>query len=255
MIADKRASHSIDLDVLSILINAYDENGITMTDDELIGQTNILFIAGHETTANALTWTLFLLSQHPAEADKLSREIDETLRGGAISLEVFDDMPMLHRVIKESLRILPPVTWAQRSGNENFDVGPYHLTKNSSVLISHYLTHRMSKIYPQPNKFRPDRWLDIEPTPYEYLPFSAGPRLCLGAGFAMLEMKIVLSMIFQRFRLHVAPDARIDYDVKGALTPKRGMPMIITSHSEASTRQPVKGTIHTLVDLPHSGIS
>ncbi|HXV42676.1 MAG TPA: cytochrome P450, partial [Anaerolineae bacterium] len=226
IIARKRARGIDDGDVLSILLQAHDEeDGSRLTDEELIGQTITLFIAGHETTASALTWTLFLLAQHPQVLAALLAELDSKLEGRAPAMDQINDLPLLDGVIKESMRLLPPFIWQMRFSQAPCELGPYALPQGAAVIVSSIVTHHRSDLYPQPDKFWPERWLTINPTAYEYFPFSAGPRMCLGATFAMLELKIVLAIILQRYRLSLPPQVTLDRTGLIFSVPKGGLPM------------------------------
>jgi cytochrome P450 len=250
LIARKRAAASEQRDVLAMLLHARDEDGSGMTDFELIGQTMTLLIAGHETSANTLTWTLFLLAQHPNVLADVVDELEGVLRGSAPTVEQLNQLPLLERVIKESLRLLPPGTLISRMSTAPVEIGPYRLPTGAIVILSEYVTHRLPDIYPEPKAFKPERWETIEPSPYEYLPFGAGPRMCIGATFAMMEIKIVLAMLLQRYRLSVVPKTRVDHQVKITLSPKGGMPMLVASQDRQFSTTEVQGTIHSLVNLP-----
>ena len=249
MIDRRRRDGATGGDVLSILIRIRDEGDTAITEDELIGQVNILFTASHETNAAALTWTLFLLSQHPRIMADLLDELDGELRGEAPSIDQLDRLPLLERVINESLRILPPVVYKTRIVDQPVQLGPYHLPKGSRVLYSHYMTHHLPELYPNPERFDPDRWRSNEPSPFAYLPFGAGPRLCIGYAFSMTMLRITLAMILQRYRLSLAPDARIDRKFAVTLSPKYGMPMTVHKQDRQFTREIPRGNIHETVDL------
>jgi cytochrome P450 len=236
-------------DVLSILIQAHEQEGTTITDAELIGHANILFNAAHETTSNALTWTLFLLSQHPEIASDLLDELTSVLHGTAPTTEQFPKLVLLERVIKESLRILPPAVYNARRTTEAFALGPYEMPAGSTIAFSHYVTHHSPDLFPDPEKFRPERWVAAQPTPYEYLPFSAGPRICLGASFAMMELKIALAMMLQRYRLDLVPGARIDRKVAVTMSPRHGMPVTIHRQDGQFRAGRVRGNIREMVEL------
>lgn len=248
MIATKRAGGP-QHDVLATLIEARDEDGAAMTDAELIGQAQNLFVAGHETSSNALTWTLFLLAQHPQIANDVLDELQGVLGGAAPSLAQLGQLPLLERVIKESMRLLPPAPLVARVAMQPFAFGPYQLPAQTSVMISHYITHHLPELYPEPERFNPDRWLTIDPSPYEYLPFSAGSRMCIGSTFAMMEIRIVLAMVLQRFRLSVRPNLRIDRRVTLTMSPKGGMPMRVAAQDRRFARVAVRGNIQEMVDL------
>ena len=229
IIQQRRAMKERPQDVLSILIDSYDEDGTSLSDAELIGQTGLIFVAGHETTAFTLSWTLFLLSQHPQVYANLLDELEAKLHGEAPTVAQLDDLPYLDYVIKESMRLLPPTPFMFiRYGLTDFELGPYHLPAGSKVILSPLITHRMPDIFAKPTRFQPERWQGFKPSIFEYLPFGAGPRMCLGAGFASLEVRLVLAMIVQRFRLTLEKDAHIAYKTQGiTMGPKFGLPMYI----------------------------
>lgn len=237
-------------DVLSILIQARDDESHGMTDTELVGQSAILFGASFETTAATLTWTLFLLSQHPAIMRELMSELDAVLGGAPPTMEKLGQLPFLDRVIKESMRILPPVPFTIRAATQETTLGPFNVPQGSRVICSHFLTHHLPEIYPDPELFQPDRWLTIDPTQFEYMPFSAGPRACIGAMFAIQALKISLSLMLQKFRFTVVPGARIDRVVQITMVPRHGMPMTLSENDRQYVASEVTGQIHDMVTLP-----
>jgi len=245
----KRAQDTDSGDVLSRLIEAQDEDGSRLSDEELIGQTATLFVAGHETTAGALTWTLLLLEQHPAIMADLLDELESKLQGAAPTLEQMNQLPLLEAVIKESMRLLPPGLWFIRHAVAPFELGPYQLPAGTNLVYSPVVTHRDPDLYPQPNRFVPQRWEKINPSPYEYLPFSGGPRMCIGATFAMNEMKLVLPLILQRYRLSLAAGAKVDRAGMNLSSPKNGLPMRLNSPDRHFTKSPLRGNVKELVDL------
>lgn len=249
LIEHRRASAAEGHDVLSILLRAHDEDGEMLTDEEVIGETTVLFAAAHETTSKVLTWTLFLLAQHPSIAVDLVDELQGVLRGHPLTVEHLGRLPLLDRVVKESMRILPPVPFNFRKTTRPVQLGGKDVPEGRTVLFSHYVTHHMPELYAEPETFQPDRWLTINPSQYEYLPFSAGPRMCIGAGFATMAIKVALAMILYRHRLTVVPNARIDRSVDITLSPRYGMPMTIGAQDREFARVPVLGNIHEMVDL------
>jgi cytochrome P450 len=249
LIARKRATSAEQHDVLATLIHARDDDGSAMTDYELIGQAVTLLLAGHETSSNALTWTIFLLAQHPQVYADVVDELTSLLHGAVPTVEQINQLPLLDHVIKESLRLLPPAAIMSRVSTAPFEIGPYHAPKGAIVTISQYVTHRMPELYAEPQRFNPSRWETIDPSPYEYLPFGAGPRMCIGATFATMEIKIVLAMLLQRYRLALLSKTQVDHQVKITLSPKGGMPMVINPQDRQFTKIPVRGTIHKMVDL------
>ncbi len=249
LIARKRATLTSDTDVLAILMQAVDEDGNRLTDDELIGQVNVLFLAGHETSGNALAWTLFLLSQHPQILSDLLEELNSILQGDAPTIEQIYQLALLENIIKESMRVLPPVVWIQRIASETISLGNHELAAGSTLILSHYMTHQNPDVYSNPRQFNPYRWQTIKPGTYDYMAFSAGPRRCIGAEFAMMEMKICLAMILQRYQLELSPGAAINRHVTVTLSPKQGIPMKIKARNKRVTVNMPSGDIHDLVDL------
>jgi cytochrome P450 len=234
---------------LSLLLRAYDDDGLGMTDAELIGQAAILYGAAHLTTTNSLSWTLFLLAQHPAAMRELHAEL-EPLGGDPPSLEALEGLPVLSRVVDESLRVLTPSAYSQRLTVEPAQLGPLKLGRGTLVVFSQYITHHRPDLFEEPDRFLPQRWLSIKPSPYAYLPFGAGPRMCLGATLAITTIKLALATILGRYRLTVQPGARIDGQVLSTmLTPTSGMPMLVSQADGRYEASGVTGNIHTLVKL------
>lgn len=249
LIARKRAQGANEEDVLSMLIQARDEEGGSMSDAELVGQTNILFVAGHETTTNSLTWTLFLLDQHPEVLAALVDELEGELKGSPPTVEQLERLPLLDRVVKESLRILPPVPTAFRISTAPFELGGHGFGEGVMLFYSPYITHRLPDLYPEADRFLPERWLKAEPPVYGYIPFSNGPRRCIGATMALLEIKLMLAMLLPRFRLSLPWGARVDTLVRATLRPKGGLPMRIHAQDRRFKRSWVRGRIRSLVAL------
>ena len=236
-------------DSLTLFLQAHDVDGTMLTDNEVIGETVAVFRGGSKTSASALAWTIFLLAQHPGILAHLSDELAATLRGAPPTFEQLRELPLLDGVIKEGLRLIPPVSWGIRHSTEAFELGPYFLDKGSAVIYSSFVTHRMPEIYKNPYKFDPYRWGEIKPSPYEYFPFNAGPRRCLGAEFAMLELKITLAMLLQRFRFDLLPNQRIDRVGLTGSVPKRGIKVKLVKPDGNFVKAPVRGDIHKLVNL------
>lgn len=251
IIARKRASDVEENDVLSMLIHSRDEDGSQMSEDELVGQASILFFAGHETTANAVTWTLFLLSQHPEIYASVVEEVEDVLHGDAPTIEQLGQLTLLERVLKESMRILPPVPFLLRFAAEDTELEGRPIPQNAEVIFSQYITHHNPEIYSEPKRFNPDRWLTTDPSPYEYIPFGAGIRMCIGASFAMLEAKVLLSIILQHARLALPPNATVDRQVLITMAPKNGLRFMLNPPDKrfAEGVSAIDGNIHELVQF------
>jgi cytochrome P450 len=249
LIRQRRANTGSPRDVLGRLTQAHDEHGGRLTDGELVGQTAFLFMAGHATTASALTWTLLLLSAHPAVLRDIVDELDGVLGGAAPDAEKLAALPLLDRVTRESLRLLPPVMWWGKVSTGAFDLGPHQFAAGTQVIFSPYVTQRLPGIYPDPDAFRPDRWLTLEPGPYEYLPFSAGQRGCLGAGFATMEMKLVPAVLLQRWRPELRAGTKVDCGGLMVSQPKNGLPVTLARPTGQAPATELRGGIRELVRL------
>ncbi len=249
MIQKRRQANLNSKDLLSSLINATDEEGNKFTDSELVGQAYLLFVAGHETTTNALTWTLFLLAQHPEITKKLIDELESNLKGDPPSVSQLDKLVYLENVIKESMRILPPASFLGRKSTRDFSLGGIDLPAGISVVLSPYITHHMPEIFSKPESFIPERWENFTPGTFEYIPFGFGAHACVGAAFAMMEIKIIISTILQKFRLKVIPGSRIDRQFRVTLFPKSGMPMIINKQDYNFSSSQIYGNINEVVDF------
>lgn len=239
-------------DALSAMIRAHDEDGSSLTDEELIGEANTLFIAGHDTSASTLAGAVLLLAQHPEVLAGVLDEIDGALRGGPPSVTDLPRLALTDRIIQETMRLLPatPILFARTASSEA-RLGPYTLPEGAHVVLSPLLTHRDPDRFPEPLRFRPARWEALQPGPYEYLPFGAGPRMCLGAGFAAMALRLMLPMILRRYRLTLAHRAHVEVVVRGInLGFRRGLPMLIAPQDRrASRREGVRGNLDALVDL------
>jgi cytochrome P450 len=234
-------------DVLATLVRVRDEDGAKLNDAKLIGHAFTLFVAGHETTSNALTWALFLLNQHPRICADLLDELEGTLHGAAPMVEQLGQLRLLEGVVKESLRLLPPAPIGIRIAAADCELAGYALPRGANVIYSEFITHRLPELYPEPDRFKPERWFTLERSTYEYLPFAAGPHMCIGWAFATQELKLVLAMLLQRYRLAVVPGATIAPHI--GMRPIKGMPMRVLVQDRQFERVPVRGGIHELVDM------
>ena len=244
-----RRENSTGTDALSILINAHDSEG-SISDEELVGSAALMFAAAHLTTAHSLTWTLFLLAQHPTAMSQLHQELTTNLTGGFPSMEQVEKLPFVERTIKESMRILPASSYSQRVTAAPVELGPFHLNPGAGIVFSQFITHHMPSIFSDPEAFNPNRWLKINPSPYQYLPFGAGPRMCLGAPLAMLIMKTTLPTILQRFKVTMVPNSEVSSKVISTmLGPTTSVMMRIDRQDGKFRSAPVCGNIHEMVDL------
>ena len=244
-----RREQSDGTDALSRLIHAHDGEG-SISDQELVGQAALMFAAAHLTTAHTLTWTLFLLAQHPSAMRQLHQELSTELTGGFPSFEQVERLPYVERTLKESMRVLPASSYSQRVTAAPVDLGPFKLAPGAGIVFSQFITHHMHSNYTDPDAFQPDRWLRINPSPYQYLPFGAGPRMCIGASLAMLILKTTLPTILQRFKVTLVPNTEVSSKVISTmLGPTTSVMMRIDRQDGRFESQPVRGNIHDLVDL------
>ncbi len=223
-------------DLLSMLMVAQDEEGQQMSDRQLRDEVATLFAAGHETTANALTWTFYLLSQHPSVEARLHQELDTVLAGRTPTLADLANLPYTQMVVKEALRLYPPA-WILngRIALENVEIGIYTIPKGSTVFISPYVMHRLPQYFPDPDKFMPERFTpETEKTwpKMAYMPFGGGPRVCIGNAFAMMEAPLLLATIAQQFQLRLQPGHEVKMASLITLTPQNGMPMRLESRRQ-----------------------
>ena len=231
LIAERRASGRDTGDLLSMLLFAQDEekDGGGMTDKQVRDEALTLFLAGHETTANALTWSWYLLSQHPEVERRLHAEIDEVLQGRAPEL---DDVPRLHyaeMVLAEALRLYPPAWAIGRMAKASFTLGGLEIPARSICILSPYLVQRDARWFPEPETFDPERWTpqarEARPK-FAYFPFGGGARVCIGERFAWMEGVIVLAAIAQRWRLRRASSEPVEPLPLITLRVKNGLRMI-----------------------------
>jgi cytochrome P450 len=249
LIHDRRAAPTQERDMLDILLRARDEGSRQMTDADLVGQTTFLLYASYVTQASAMSWTAFLLAQHPQIMAELYDELYQTLSGAPPSLDQLERLPLLDAVVKESMRIFPPVPRTIKRITAPVEMGGYSLKKGDRVIISHYVTHHLPEIYPHPERFNPYRWFTIKPSQYEYLPFGGGPRMCIGKGLAMTMTKVALAIILQRWRLRMVPNARVDRSVKVTMGPSPGLPMTVCPQDRRFEAVNLQGNVHEMVDL------
>ncbi|TLS35763.1 cytochrome P450 [Pseudalkalibacillus caeni] len=219
-------------DLLSVLMEARDEVDQTgMTDQQLRDEAMTVFLAGHETTANALSWTFYLLSQHPEKEARLQKEIDTMLEGRPPTADDAGSLPYTSAVIMESLRLYPPAWNFGREACEDIEIGGYAFRKGDTLMISPYLMHHHPGYFEAPEEFIPERFennfLRTVP-PYVYFPFGGGPRVCIGNHFATMEATLVLATIVQHYSLELKQ--RLDEIIPEpliTLRPKNGINMVV----------------------------
>lgn len=224
-IAQRRASGDARDDLLGMLLAARDEedDGAGMTDEQLRDELLTLFLAGHETTANALAWTWHLLALHPDAEARLHDELRTVLGGRAPSAEDYPSLPFTRAVLAESMRIRPPAWTIGRQPLEDFSANGYLVRAGSIVLVSPWIVHRDPRWWPEPEAFRPERWMEpgfeASLPRFAYFPFGGGPRKCIGEGFAWMEGVLALATLARRWRLRLAPGAHVVPEARITLRP------------------------------------
>jgi len=227
--------------MLDLLIHAKDpETGALMNLQELIDQVRVFFAAGTETTANTLTWTLYVLAKHPEIVTKLKQEVEQVLQGGEPTLETLPQLTYLHQVIQESMRLYSPVWILTRQNKATETIAGYKLPPKSNIFFSAYMLHRNPRYWENPNDFIPERFAPGKLSKDDlkaFIPFGAGPRKCIGDRFADMEIKIVLIRILQSLDWQLKDSFEAEKFFSGSLQPKNGMWMSF---------QPVKSTVATV---------
>ncbi|GJM34939.1 MAG: cytochrome P450 [Saprospiraceae bacterium] len=232
IIRERRASGKEQDDLLQMLLDArYEDTGKGMTDQQLIEEATILTVAGHETTANAMSWTWYLMSQHPEAVKKMRAEQNQILQNGPLAFENLRQLTYTTQVIEESMRIYPPAWITDREAIEADEFEGIPIPKGTVVVPYIYGLHHSSQLWDQPATFRPERFApeaNKQHHSFRYLPFGAGPRMCIGNNFAIMEMQLILSSMLQRYDFKLAPNAQIAARPLVTLRPKNGVPMLFT---------------------------
>ena len=251
LVARRREEGADGPDVLSTLIRASAGNSDGMTDAQIVGHAGVMMAAGHETTAFACSFVLFLLSQHPAVASDVVDEIKSVLRGATPGPAELRSMPLLENVILEALRLMPPAPWTAREASCQTSILGFDLEPGTELVPSIFHTHRMPEYWPDASAFKPQRWEAPQPSPYEFNPFGGGPRMCIGRNFAMMEMRAILSFLLSRFRFESCSEVPIQPYVSITMSFQGGLPMRVESADSSweDGWKPVPGDIHRFVDL------
>jgi cytochrome P450 len=234
IIENRRKSGEDRGDLLSMLVLAEDDSGERMTDKQLRDEVMTLFLAGHETTANALCWTFWLLSLAPDAEAKLAEELERVLDGRSPTISDLPNLPFVGRVVKESMRLYPPAWVVGREAIAECEVGGYRMVAGTTALMSQWVMHRDPRYHEAPERFEPDRWTaEYEKAlpRFAYFPFGGGPRQCIGAGFAMVEACLILATVAQRYRMDLAPGQKVEPYASITLRPKEGIHLTLVKCS------------------------
>jgi cytochrome P450 len=238
LIAERRGTPAGRSDLLSLLLAARDTegDGRGMTDAQVRDEAITIFLAGHETTANALAWTWYLLSKNPDAEAKLHAELDAVLGGRPPAVADLPRLRYAEMVLAESMRLYPPAWIVGRRALEPYAIGGYTVPKRSIVVACQWVTHRDPRYFPDPERFDPERWTpetkEARPK-FSYFPFGGGPRVCIGEGFAWMEGVLVLAAMARRWRLRLSEDRPVVPAPSITLRPKGGIRMWLEARREA----------------------
>jgi cytochrome P450 len=233
LIAERRKFPGDRGDLLSMLLMAQDEEGdpAGMTDRQVRDEAMTMFLAGYETTANALAWTWYLLSGAPDVEAQLHEEVDRVLCGRLPTVEDLPNLPFVEQVVTESMRLYPPAWIIGRRAIENYPAAGYLVPARSIVVVSPYLLHRDARFFSEPDRFIPGRWtpgLKASLPPFAYFPFGGGARRCIGESFAWMELGLVVSTLAQRWRFSLVPGHEVIPQPVVTLRMKHGLKMTAT---------------------------
>jgi cytochrome P450 len=226
IIEERQADGADRGDLLSMLMLARDDEGHPMTAKQLRDEVTTLLLAGHETTALALSWTWYLLAQHPEVDAKLTAELREVLRGHAPAVSDLPRLRYAEHVVTEAMRLYPPAWGFGREALADCEIGGYAVPAGTTVIVSPWVSHRNPRYFDESEVFRPERWDgDFAATlpRFAYIPFGGGPRICIGNRFAMMEAVLVLATVAQRFRMELAGDRPVVPLPSITLRPKGGV--------------------------------
>src|SRR6266576_4729511 len=218
-----------------MLLAARDEDGSRMNDRQLRDEVMTLFLAGHETTALTLAWSWYLLGKYTDSTEKFHAELDEVLGDRD---PTFADLPRLkytEKIAKESMRLYPPAYGLGREAIDDCEIGGYRVPAGTQVFMFQWATQRDARFYDEPADFKPERWteeFEARLPKYAYFPFGGGPRACIGASFAMMEIILVLATIGKKFRLELESDDPVEIYPAMSLRPKDGVKIVVRSRQE-----------------------
>ena len=236
IIASRRADDVEREDLLSVLMEAEYENGEAMTDRQLRDEAVTLFLGGIDTPALALTWCWYLLSQHPEAEQSMVSEVDSVLGDRPATFSDFPRLCYTEMVVNEALRLFPPAWLLSRDAVEAVTIGDVEIPSGATVLMSPWIAHREPAYFPNPLCFEPERWRNGTAASlprFAYFPFGGGPRVCIGAAFAMTEMVLCLATIAQRLRFRLAGGARVVPQPSMTLRPRDGVRVIVEQRRRA----------------------
>src|SRR5277367_5238476 len=231
LINRRRQTGEEHFDFLEMLMASRDrDSGAPMSDKELIDEVLTLIVAGHETTASALTWTWYLISQHPDAAARLQGEADRAPDDSTLGLDAAESLTFTHQVLQEALRLYPPGWLITRRTLESDELGGFPIAARTDVFISPYMLHRHPAFWSEPEEFRPERFAGADAEErhrFSYIPFAVGPRHCIGENIAMFEMLVHVHAMSRRFRLTRAGNEPIELEAQINLRPRSSLMMMV----------------------------
>ncbi len=231
LVAEGRATKTRRDDLLSLLLQASDpETGQVMNDRQIADNLLTFITAGHETTALALTWTFYLLSLYPEIEERVVREVEAVTRGDDLSVDHIGELTFTRQVLQEAMRLYPPAPVIVRAATEDIAIGEHQISKDSAIYVPVYALHRRPELWDVPDEFRPERFGVDESRGrhrYAYLPFGAGPRICIGMSFAMTEAALVLAVLIRTIRPRLRQGFQPTLKLRVTLRPGTGMPMTL----------------------------
>jgi cytochrome P450 len=228
MIAERKSDDTDRIDLLSILLDAEADDGSQMSDKTVRDQIFSFLLAGHETTALTLTYSWYLLSQNPKKCEKLVTELDEVLGGRTPTMQDLDELGYPDKVVKEAMRLYPPVYNFFREPAEDVKIGGYHVPEGATLSLPQWVVHRDERWYDDPETFRPERWaeeLEDERPDYSYFPFGGGSRHCIGMRFARIEAQLVLATVAQQYRLELTEEDPLELVAAINIQPRDEIPV------------------------------
>jgi cytochrome P450 len=239
IVAHRRAEGGDRGDLLSMLLATRDEDGSGLTDENICAEALTLLVAGHDTTANTLTWAWHLLTENPEVQEALYQEVQRVVGERALTPEDLPKLPLVEQVIQETLRLYPVVWIGDRVPERDIELGGYAIPKGSGVIFSMYVTQRDERFFPDPERFDPARFSParIGSIPSgAYLPFGAGVHMCIGNTFALMEARIILAAMVQRFAISAIPRHKVRKTPEIVMTPRGGFPVMLSARKTCVMR-------------------
>jgi cytochrome P450 len=234
-------------DLAALIVNSPDVGGSAANSATIVGHIPSLYGGATEAGQSVLFWTLLLLAQHPRVARELVAELQGLCNGAPLPMQDIQALPLLDAVVKESMRLIPPVPMQARVAQDDTMLAGHRLPQGTRAVLSTFLVNRMAGLYPEPDRFVPERWSTIDPTPFEFPVFGAGQRICPGYWFGLNALKVALATILRHYRIAIEPDTRVDYEILPTIRPTARTPVTLHHQDGAYAAATLRGDIHRLV--------